>query len=57
MFYLDGIFVILMVIIDEKGNIGIMEMIDNKWIEWFVCVIMVEMGVSFFVSLYLCNGV
>lgn len=38
MFYLNGMLVIFMVIIDEKGNIGIMEMIDNIWIECFVCV-------------------
>lgn len=36
-FHLDGISATPMAITDEKGNIGIMETIDNKWTERLAC--------------------
>ncbi|EAF4568609.1 DUF917 domain-containing protein [Listeria monocytogenes serotype 1/2a] len=55
-FHLDGISATPMAITDEKGNIGIMETIDNKWTERLARVTTVEMGASSLVSLYPCNG-
>lgn len=45
-----------MAITDEKGNIGIMETIDNKWTERLARVTTVEMGASSLVSIYPCTG-
>ncbi|MHC5409099.1 DUF917 domain-containing protein [Listeria seeligeri] len=55
-FHLDGISATPMAITDEKGNIGIMETIDNKWTERLARVTTVEMGASSLVSLYPCDG-
>ncbi|CAM2363440.1 DUF917 domain-containing protein [Listeria seeligeri] len=55
-FHLDGISATPMAITDEKGNIGIMETIDNKWTERIARVTTVEMGASSLVSLYPCDG-
>ena len=43
-------------ITDEKGNIGIMETIDNTWTERLARVQTVEMGASALVSIYPATG-
>ncbi|WP_146621467.1 DUF917 domain-containing protein [Enterococcus florum] len=55
-FHLGGISAAPMAITDEKGNIGIMETIDNKWTERLARVQTVEMGASSLVSLYPSTG-
>lgn len=55
-FNLGGVSATPMAITDEKGNIGIMETIDNKWTERLARVQTVEMGASTLISLYPCNG-
>ncbi|WP_086350704.1 DUF917 domain-containing protein [Candidatus Enterococcus clewellii] len=55
-FNLAGISATPMAITDEKGNIGIMETIDNKWTERLARVQTVEMGASALVSIYPCEG-
>ena len=45
-----------MAITDEKGNIGIMETIDNTWTERLARVQTVEMGASALVSIYPATG-
>ena len=55
-FNLAGVSATPMAITDEKGNIGIMETIDNKWTERLARVLTVEMGASSLVSIYPCKG-
>lgn len=55
-FHLNGVSSTPMAITDEKGNIGIMETIDNKWTERIARVATVEMGASSLVSIYPCTG-
>ncbi|MBC1406259.1 DUF917 domain-containing protein, partial [Listeria welshimeri] len=55
-FHLHGISSTPMAITDEKGNIGIMETISNKWTERLARVSTVEMGASSLVSIYPCTG-
>ncbi|MGM0215322.1 DUF917 domain-containing protein [Enterococcus sp. AZ109] len=55
-FNLGGISAAPMAITDEKGNIGIMETISNKWTERLARVQTVEMGASSLVSLYPSTG-
>ncbi|WP_239253448.1 DUF917 domain-containing protein [Listeria ilorinensis] len=55
-FHLNGISSTPMAITDEKGNIGIMETIDNQWTERLARVATVEMGASSLVSIYPCTG-
>lgn len=55
-FNLHGMSATPMAITDEKGNIGIMETIDNKWTERLARVQTVEMGASAMVSIYPATG-
>lgn len=55
-FHLNGISSTPMAITDEKGNIGVMETIDNKWAERIARAATVEMGASTLISNYPCTG-
>jgi DUF917 family protein len=55
-FHLQGIPATPMAITDEKGNIGILETIDNQWTERLARVQTVEMGASALVSIYPVSG-
>lgn len=55
-FHLNGISSTPMAITDEKGNIGIMETINNKWAERIARAATVEMGASTLISNYPCTG-
>ncbi|HDM0541064.1 TPA: DUF917 family protein, partial [Staphylococcus aureus] len=55
-FHLNGMSATPMAITDEKGNIGIMETIDNTWTERLARVQTVEMGASALVSIYPATG-
>jgi len=55
-FHLKGIPATPMAITDEKGNIGILETINNQWTERLARVQTVEMGASALVSIYPVTG-
>jgi len=55
-FHLGGIPVTPMTITDEKGNIGVIDTVDNPWSERIARVVTSEMGATAMVSLYPSNG-
>lgn len=55
-FHLHGISSTPMAITDEKGNIGILETIDNVWAERLARTATVEMGARALISNYPCTG-
>lgn len=55
-FHLNGISSTPMAITDEKGNIGIIETVDNIWAERLARTATVEMGASSLISNYPCTG-
>lgn len=55
-FHLNGLASSPMGITDEKGNVGILETISNKWSETFARTLAIQMGASSLISIYPCQG-
>lgn len=55
-FYLDGVSATPMVLADEKGNVSIMDTIDNAWTERIARSITVQMGGSATCAIYPMTG-
>ena len=53
---LDGVAATPMSIVDEKGNAGIFETVDNRWAERLARSATIDMGCSAIVSLYAMSG-